>query len=119
MVYNVTKEETMANFGSRLSELRKNKNLTMKDLANEIGVSRTTISRYENDSRQPSKEVLEVLADYFEVTTDYLLGRTNQKYFSQDETIAFHAKGDLNEEDQKMVRDLIDRLVKDHKGTDK
>jgi len=103
----------------RLKELRKEKGLKQQDLADKINVSKSSIGMYEVGKRIPPSDILEKLADFFEVTTDYLMGRTNQKYFSQDETIAFHAKGDLNEEDQKMVRDLIDRLVKDHKGTDK
>ena len=105
--------------GKRLKHLRQGKKLLQKELAEKLKLTQQTISLYESNSRQPDYVTLEKIANFFEVTTDYLLGRTNQKYFSQDETIAFHAKGDLNEEDQKMVRDLIDRLVKDHKGTDK
>ena len=83
----------------------------MKFLGEKIGVSRTTISRYENNSRQPSKEILEILADYFEVTTDYLLGRTNQKYFKQDETIAFHTDKKLTDKDLKTIRNIIDAYI--------
>jgi len=103
----------------RLKSLRKEKNITQKKLSDEINVSASTIGLYEQGRRTPDNETLTKIADYFEVTTDYLLGRTNQKYFSQDETIAFHAKGEISEADQKMVRDLIDRLVKDHKDKDK
>ncbi len=103
----------------RLKELRKEKGLKQQDLADEISVSKSTIGMYEVGKRIPPSDVLEKIADFFEVTTDYLMGRTNQKYFSQDETIAFHANGELSDKDQKMVRDLIDRLVKDHRDKDK
>jgi len=109
----------MSTFCERLSNLRHEKNLTLDDLANKIGTTKSTISRYENGMRQPKQDILEALANYFEVTTDYLLGRTNQKYFRADETISFHSKGKLSDKDMKMVRDLIDRLVKDHKEEEK
>ena len=104
--------------GKRLKELRQEKHLLQKELANKVNLSQQTISLYESGKRQPDYATLERLADFFEVTTDYLLGRTNQKYFKQDETIAFHAKGELNDEDMKMVKDLIDRLVKEEKEND-
>jgi len=105
----------MSNFSDRLKSLRKEKNLTLAELGKDVGLTNATISRYESGARKPSQDILEILADYFEVTTDYLLGRTNQKYFRADETISFHSKGKLSDEDMKMVRNLIDRLVKDHK----
>mgnify|MGYP006428516991 CR=1 FL=1 len=105
-------------FGSRLKKLRKEKNLTQTELGKIINVSASTIGMYERENRKPTPETLNQIADYFEVTTDYLLGRTNQKYFKQDETISFHAKGELNDEDMKMVKDLIDRLVKEEKEND-
>ena len=103
----------------RLKELRKEANLTQTKLGEIIGLSGRTIGNYESGDRDPDNETLKKIADYFEVTTDYLLGRTNQKYFRADETISFHSKGKLSDEDMKMVRDLIDRLVKDHKEEEK
>ena len=67
----------MATFGERLRELRKFKKQTQKELANEIGVSESTVSMYEMERREPDFETLEVLADYFNVDVDYLLGRTS------------------------------------------
>lgn len=103
----------------RLKELRKEKGLKQQELADEINVSKSAIGMYELGKRLPPSDVLEKLADFFGVTSDYLLGRTNQKYFLHDETIAFHAEGEMSEEDQKMVRDLIDRLVEAHKNDKK
>lgn len=109
----------MTDFKDRLKELRTEKGLSLRDLAEEINTTKSTLSRYETGDGQPKQDIVEALADFFEVTTDYLFGRTNQKYFSMDETIAFHADGELSDEDQKMVRNLIDRLVKDHRSNDK
>jgi transcriptional regulator with XRE-family HTH domain len=52
---------------------RKRKKLTQQDLGKEIGVSRVQIARYEAGLNYPSVENLKKLAEYFQVTTDYLL----------------------------------------------
>jgi transcriptional regulator with XRE-family HTH domain len=65
-------------FKFRLKELRKEERMTQVQLADAIGVERSTIGKYEgNQNVVPSIEVLHTIADYFNVTTDYLLGRDN------------------------------------------
>lgn len=66
-------------FPERLKKLRKEKNLYQKELAEILGVSRPTISQYEAGTRRPDNETLEKLADYFKVSIDYLLGRTDER----------------------------------------
>lgn len=66
----------MGNFSNRLKLLRKERNLKKKELANLLQVSERTYSYYESDERQPTLSNIEKLADYFGVSTDYLLGRT-------------------------------------------
>ena len=61
-------------FAERLKELRKEKNVSLKVLAREIGVSDIAISRWENELRVPNIENLVLLAKYFGVSTDYLVG---------------------------------------------
>lgn len=61
-------------FGTRLRELRKAKRISQEELGKVIHVSKVSISGYENDTREPSQEALTALANYFDVTTDYLLG---------------------------------------------
>ena len=65
----------MASFGELLRELREDRKMTQKDLAEKICVTIGTISNYENDQHLPDIEKLVILADFFGVTTDYLLGR--------------------------------------------
>lgn len=60
-------------FAEKLRELRKQKNLTQENLANEILVSRTLITKYESGAVYPTEENLKRLAEYFAVTTDELL----------------------------------------------
>lgn len=61
----------------RLRELRIKKHLRQEQVAEIIGVTKSTISAYENDLRQPSFEILLKLANLYGVSTDYLLGRTD------------------------------------------
>ena len=65
----------MAVFGELLAELRQDKGLTQKQLGKVLSVSTGTISNYENGVHYPDLEKLVILADYFQVSTDYLLGR--------------------------------------------
>lgn len=69
------------NFGKTILELRKKKNVTQEDLAAELGVTAAAVSKWENSYTLPDILMLCALADYFEVTTDELLGRiTEWKY---------------------------------------
>lgn len=61
-------------FGDKLKELRKNKNMTQEDISKLCNVAKQTISNWESNITQPPFEVVTKLAQYFNVTTDYLLG---------------------------------------------
>jgi len=69
--------ELMDNFGIRLKKLRKENGIRQKDLADVLGLAQTTIANYEQNSRFPNEEILKRISDYFNVSFDYLLGRTN------------------------------------------
>ncbi len=62
-------------FGKKLKHLREYRNMSQKELAEALSLSPSTIGMYEQGSRQPDHEKLRIIADYFGVTTDYLLGR--------------------------------------------
>ena len=67
----------MNTFPQRIKELRITNNLTQKEVANVIGMSLMAYAHYELGDRQPSLETINKLCDLFEVTSDYLLGRTD------------------------------------------
>lgn len=67
-------------FGNRLKELRTEKNISQKQVAIDIGISTTTISQYESDSRFPNENMLRRLCIYYQISSDYLLGLTDTKY---------------------------------------
>lgn len=68
----------MEKFSDRLKDLRAEKGLTQAQLAEETGLSRSAIGFWENGERIPLSSVIIVLAKYFNVTTDYLLGVTDE-----------------------------------------
>ncbi len=59
----------------RLRELREARNLSQADIAKALNISRQSYNFYENDKRDPDTQTLKALADFFNVTIDYLLGR--------------------------------------------
>lgn len=62
---------------TRLDELKTSRNLMQKQVAEGAGIPLRTYRRYENGEREPSASILVSLADFFNVSTDYLLGRTD------------------------------------------
>lgn len=70
----------MATFGQRLREIRTENNLTQKDLAKIFKVSESAIGMYERDEREPTFKFANEVADRFNVSTDYLHGRTDKPY---------------------------------------
>lgn len=66
----------MISFADRLKELRKNKNVTQVEVARQCNMTERNYQRLESGSK-PNSDNLIALADYFDVSTDYLLGRKN------------------------------------------
>lgn len=66
------------NFGDKILEIRKKKNITQEELAAELGVTAAAVSKWENGYTFPDLFMLCALADYFHVTTDELLGRAKK-----------------------------------------
>lgn len=91
----------MVEFGVRLRKLRKERNLTQKQLAAQIRVQNSMISFYENGDRMPSPEIIIKLAAVFHVSADYLMG------IEKKETIDVTG---LDEDDKNLVRTLVNIL---------
>jgi transcriptional regulator with XRE-family HTH domain len=69
--------DALATFSERLKELRKEKAVTQKQVADVIGIAERNYRRYEADLVDPIASVVSKLSDYFGVSIDYLLGRVN------------------------------------------
>nr|DAG41576.1 MAG TPA: repressor protein [Caudoviricetes sp.]DAO63684.1 MAG TPA: repressor protein [Bacteriophage sp.] len=85
----------MAQFDKILKLLRSEKNMSQQELADALGISKSAINMYERGERQPKFEILEQIADYFNVDMDYLLGRTSKTTkIINPNTLAAHFDGD-------------------------
>ena len=67
----------MNKFAEKLKELRDEKKLSQRTLAKELGFSQAAIARWENNLQTPNIDVAIIIAKYFKVSTDYLLGLEN------------------------------------------
>ncbi|EAC5167531.1 XRE family transcriptional regulator [Listeria monocytogenes] len=98
-------------FGNRLKQLRKNNNKTQEDISKILGISRGAYSHIENGRNEPDMETLVKLADIFEVSTDYLLGKSNNGLV---DIIAAHIDSNATEEDIKEILAYIEEKRKEH-----
>ena len=91
----------------RLKHLRRSRELNQVQLTRGLGVRKQSVSNWENDNIMPSVEMLERVANFFEVTTDYLLGRNE----GLDEGLAVDVTG-LNRSEIDHIRQLVEDLRK-------
>lgn len=80
-----------------LRALRRQAGLTMKQLGSDLGMAESTVSLYETGKRSPDAQTLIRFADYFNVTLDYLLGRTKERTISL-------AQFQLSEHEKEIIR---------------
>lgn len=99
--------------GKRIAELRKNKGISQYELAERLGFSRGKLANYEQGSRQPDYETLQQIADYFEVTTDYLLGRSDNPE-SLNKVIVAGKEIELTPEEFKVFEELKKHSIAFH-----
>ena len=71
-------------YGARIRELRKKSGKTMKEFGKIFSLAESTISGYETEARKPDIDIFQKFADYFNVSVDYLLGRTNDPSTKDD-----------------------------------
>lgn len=96
--------------GQRISSLRQELKLTQKELAKKFNISPSSIGMFEQNRRSPDSELLNRFADFFNVSVDYLLCRTNIRKLEKNETKAFHNLDvdGLPDEAIKQVEDYIE-----------
>lgn len=111
----------MITLSDRLKELRKSNNLTQEELGKILGVGKTTISMYENGNSTPNDEIKMIIADYFNVTLDYLLGKSDIKNYDKvkkEPTIALHSDHEYDElpdEAKKEIENFIEYVKAKYK----
>ncbi|WP_432408424.1 helix-turn-helix domain-containing protein [Wukongibacter sp. M2B1] len=96
---------------NRLKYLRSEKKITQRQLAKFLNLSSSTIAMYETGKRKPDCETLKGIADFFDVSTDYLLGRTDilNVYTKQMGYISFDVS-DLSEKDIAKIEEYVELL---------
>ncbi len=116
----------MSILSERLKQLREEKELMQKEIASFLNISTSAYGFYEQDKRTPTPDVLSKLADYFNVSVDYLLGKTNTRNSSSkystpnkkeqkdhdtflEDAKALFMNGELDEDDkEKIFKDISD-----------
>ncbi|AOY76783.1 helix-turn-helix domain-containing protein [Clostridium formicaceticum] len=100
-----------------LKELRAARGLTQDDLSSDLNINRATYAHYETGRRQPDTDTLQLLADYFNVSVDYLLGRSdirnpklNNKYNKHTEELTKKDEKDI----EKRMHLLKETLISDN-----
>ena len=107
---------------NRLKMLREERNLKQEDIANLLHVEIAAISKYETGRVPLKEEYIKILSSFFEVSSDYLLGLTDEKNPNENkntdkEFVAFY-KGykDLDDADKEILKATLDAIVRAKKG---
>lgn len=120
----------MGDFPNVFKSLRLKSGLTQQQMADKLGLSRSTIGMYENGEREPSFEILESIADLFNVDMNYLIGKKESteiipdNYYLNEEArdmaqflfenpnykVLFDASRKVKPEDIQFVKEMIDRM---------
>ncbi len=98
----------VVNIGDRILSLRKELNLSQKELAEKIGITEASLSRYENNLREPRAEIIARMSKFFGCSSDYLLGQTDIK------NQVLPPKDDIKYKNYKEIQDkILDKLVEE------
>lgn len=92
--------------GDKIKQLRQEAKMTQPELADKIGVSRSAVASYENNTRQPSFVILRRISYVFNVTTDYLLNDSDNKHSTIDK---INVEG-LSPEQRAIVVSIVDNF---------
>lgn len=110
----------MPSFGERLRSLRIERDMTQEELASEFNLHKTRISQYELDKRQADDDMKKKLANFFEVSIDYLIGNSDirepaekiiNKNKDNEYTIALHRNDGYDENLPEEARKEIDNFI--------
>ena len=108
----------MRNFSSVFKDLRTKSGLTQQEMADKLNISRSSIGMYESGEREPSFELLEAIADFFNADMDYLLGRTDKTTLCPETIGGYY----LNDETRIIAQEIFekDRILFDvYRSSDK
>lgn len=103
-------------FGKRVKELREKGKISMEQLAKQLGVTKSRVNMWENNGTVPRGDILIKLANYFGVTTDYLLGNNDESAISLTDAKLNSLQrnlGKLNEEELNKAESMLKLMFMD------
>ena len=107
----------------RIKELREEKNISQLELAKKLNLTQQSISLYEKGDREPSIDVLKSIANFFNVSLDYLLGKSDIRNYDEDEKefrFAYHKETEgMTDEEIKDALRFYKEMKKKIKGDQK
>nr|UWI48479.1 helix-turn-helix domain-containing protein [Clostridioides difficile] len=111
----------MESLGDRISKLRKELDINQKELATKVGITEASLSRYENNLREPKSEIIVRLAKALKTSTDYLLGINENTKINREDKLIIESLAvseetkqllekiySLEEEDREAIEKMID-----------
>jgi transcriptional regulator with XRE-family HTH domain len=111
-----TTEWLIMEFSERLAALRKERGLTQKALAEQVGVHITQIQRYENGSIQPTLDVLRRLAVALSVSADLLVFDKDERGPDADLKLEFEALSQFSPEEKAIAKKVLQGLIIQHQA---
>lgn len=104
-------------FGDIFKELRLEKKLSQDKIAEDLEISQPLIAKWESHQSTPSPEMLDYIADYFNVSVDYLIGRSKYRNLEADnselDNVLFSKAKDLTDDEKKTIISVINAIKKD------
>lgn len=88
-------------FSDKMRQLRKKRHLSQRQLAEKLGIAKSTVSKFENDITYPSADILLEMCIIFDIKADYLLGLDNKEWISVD---------GLNKTDKDAIQNMVNSL---------
>lgn len=106
--------------GDRIRELRSAKRMSQTQLAKAIHVSQQAITKWETGKSEPSSSAIDSIANYFNVSSDYLLGRTSNKTPDRDlsknqKLIAYSIGPDVSDEERRDIIEMVKIAMKNRR----
>lgn len=106
----------MSNFHIRVKELRMSRKLSQQELADYLKISKSSVNMYERGEREPGLDLLEEIADFFNVDMDYLIGKSNVSQSHLIQTTGNQRTIEFIKLFEKLTSEQQDLIIKQIKG---
>lgn len=103
--------------GDKIRELRTEHRMSQTELAKAVHASQQAVTKWENGKSEPSSSAIAAIANYFNVSSDYLLGRTNDKLPNKDlsnnqKLIAYSIDPDISDAERQAIIEMVQAAKK-------